>query len=187
MSTDDDEYRAYFGQRLKTARKKIGLNQAELAARIGVARDTYGRYERGELSPTAETLARIAVQLHEVVDADWLLFGHVTDLQIPEAIKLKRIGYVSGLAFGEHGGSARVSFGIGDVLRIVEACLQLGEPDDDMRAAITHAIETIVGWLSYPDLRGMELDVPIARHAVQFQPILPTDESAADVSLDSED
>ncbi|MCW9058743.1 MAG: helix-turn-helix domain-containing protein [Gammaproteobacteria bacterium] len=75
MSIENTAFRSEFGDRLKAARKIMGLNQAEFATRIGVARDTYGRYERGELSPATEVFALIARELSDITDANWLLFG----------------------------------------------------------------------------------------------------------------
>ena len=37
-----------FGNRLKEERKKLGLNQAEIAKKCGVSREMWGKWERGE-------------------------------------------------------------------------------------------------------------------------------------------
>jgi len=42
------------------ARKEAGLTQAELAARAGTAQAVISRIERGTMSPTLDTLTRIA-------------------------------------------------------------------------------------------------------------------------------
>lgn len=47
-------------ERLKAARKNLGLNQAQAAEKCGVTRDTWSRYERGLVSPGMEVLAAFA-------------------------------------------------------------------------------------------------------------------------------
>jgi transcriptional regulator with XRE-family HTH domain len=52
------------GDELQRLRKRLGLTQVELAARVGVTRVTIGRQERGEVripEPTAR-LIRLLVQ-----------------------------------------------------------------------------------------------------------------------------
>ena len=46
--------------RLYSLRKEIGLNQTELAKRLGVGRTTYAMYEQGRRSPDFDTLSEIA-------------------------------------------------------------------------------------------------------------------------------
>lgn len=48
------------GERLREARTALGLKQEEIAERSGVAREQWGRYERGGAAPGAEVLARAA-------------------------------------------------------------------------------------------------------------------------------
>ena len=62
-----------FGQRLKEVRTYTGMSQAEAAPKLHIAKDTLSRYERGEVSPTAEVLMLMAIGLG--VNADWLLTG----------------------------------------------------------------------------------------------------------------
>jgi len=58
--------------RLAKARHFAGLEQAELAARMGLSLKTVSRYERGE-SPRFDTLISWAEVCN--VDANWLLTG----------------------------------------------------------------------------------------------------------------
>src|SRR5689334_3371708 len=51
--------------RLRDARIAKRLNQAELAARIGVTRQSISAYEHGEKAPEASTLALIAQALDQ--------------------------------------------------------------------------------------------------------------------------
>lgn len=66
---------ATFAERVKEARKKAGLSQAELAEKLGVGQNTVSNYENatGEKgsAPKLETAARIADVLN--VSLDWLV------------------------------------------------------------------------------------------------------------------
>lgn len=52
-----------FGEVVRTARKKLGLSQEELAGRSGLHRNAIGLVERGERSPRLDTIMAIAVGL----------------------------------------------------------------------------------------------------------------------------
>ena len=67
--------------RLRQSRKKQSLSQAEMAAKLGVSRRSYGLYELGKTRPTADKLQRMAQTLH--VSTDWLLTGTATTDQTP--------------------------------------------------------------------------------------------------------
>lgn len=49
-------------------RKKKGVSQAELGKMIGTSGDVIGRYERGDISPSIEAVAKIADALEVSVD-----------------------------------------------------------------------------------------------------------------------
>ncbi len=59
------------GDTAREARQKAGLTQADVAERIGVATEVYGRLERGLLMPSVPTLRRLCVALR--LPADKLL------------------------------------------------------------------------------------------------------------------
>jgi transcriptional regulator with XRE-family HTH domain len=48
------------GERIKSARKKAGLSQKDLANRMGVTQSNISQYENGYKSPGYETLERFA-------------------------------------------------------------------------------------------------------------------------------
>ena len=52
------------GQRIKAARKKAKMTQAELAAKLGIPYQSVGQWERDVRKPKKETLANIAKELH---------------------------------------------------------------------------------------------------------------------------
>lgn len=57
------------GDAARAARQKAGLTQADVAERIGVATEVYGRLERGLLMPSVPTLRRICLALHLPADS----------------------------------------------------------------------------------------------------------------------
>lgn len=62
-SSDDDSLTRRLGQRLAALRADAGLSLAELAERSGVSRSMISLIERGESSPTAVVLDRLATAL----------------------------------------------------------------------------------------------------------------------------
>ena len=68
----DKEYikrlRAAIGPRIRTARKALGMTQFTAAKRIGIAKEYYGRLERGHALPSTETLVWIADAMNVSVD-----------------------------------------------------------------------------------------------------------------------
>lgn len=59
----DEDGRRVLGKRIQGLRKARGLSQAEAARRAGVGRVTLARLEKGEQSPTLETLERLSAGL----------------------------------------------------------------------------------------------------------------------------
>ncbi|MBJ6760879.1 helix-turn-helix transcriptional regulator [Myxococcaceae bacterium JPH2] len=60
-----------FGAAARDARLRLGLTQADVAERVGIAMEVYSRMERGKMLPRAQTLRRLCDVLH--VSADVLL------------------------------------------------------------------------------------------------------------------
>jgi transcriptional regulator with XRE-family HTH domain len=58
-SKKTDNTRKELGNKLKEARKKVGLTQAEVAEAAEVNTNYYARIERGEENPSFEKLNRI--------------------------------------------------------------------------------------------------------------------------------
>jgi transcriptional regulator with XRE-family HTH domain len=83
MSTNKDKFLMHFSGRLKKSRQEakpwdgVSWTQDVLAKKVGVSRLTIGRYERGDISPTAEVLSIICSYLN--IDANWLLTGFYVD------------------------------------------------------------------------------------------------------------
>ncbi len=57
----------YLGEVLREARLKAELTQADVAERVGVATEVYGRIERGNLTPSVPNLRKLCMVLR--VDA----------------------------------------------------------------------------------------------------------------------
>ncbi len=51
---------AALGRAVRTIRIERGLSQEEAGSRAGIGRSFYGRVERGEASPTYETILKLA-------------------------------------------------------------------------------------------------------------------------------
>ena len=58
-----------FSELLKECRKKQGVSQAELAARLGVTQQAVGKRASGKSSPDPSTVARIAQLLTTTADS----------------------------------------------------------------------------------------------------------------------
>lgn len=59
--------------RLTTRRVELGLEQEEVAARMGVARAAYSQYETGKVTPTLEKIEKAAEALE--TSPQWIAFG----------------------------------------------------------------------------------------------------------------
>lgn len=59
------------GETARAARERLGLTQAQVAQRTGLAPNVYGRIERGGMMPAVPTLRKLALTL--VISADALL------------------------------------------------------------------------------------------------------------------
>ncbi len=57
-----------FGQNLMLIRKQKKLSQADLGKIIGTSGDVIGRYERGDITPSVDVVAKIADALDVSVD-----------------------------------------------------------------------------------------------------------------------
>lgn len=57
-----------FGQNLMLIRKQKKLSQADLGKIIGTSSDVIGRYERGDITPSVDVVAKIADDLDVSVD-----------------------------------------------------------------------------------------------------------------------
>ena len=47
------------GERARAARTRLGLNQSEVAERVGISNEVYGRLERGLMTPRLTTFLRL--------------------------------------------------------------------------------------------------------------------------------
>jgi transcriptional regulator with XRE-family HTH domain len=60
MGIDETDQKLVLAEHLRTLRIDRGITLQELAAKSGISRATLSRIENGEVSPTAETLGRLA-------------------------------------------------------------------------------------------------------------------------------
>ena len=73
-----------FSELLKQCRKKQGVSQAELAAKLGVTQQAVGKWESGKSSPDPSTVARIAELLNTTADYLLGLYRPVSNVSAPE-------------------------------------------------------------------------------------------------------
>lgn len=76
--TKTQNSKAAFGKRLAAAREAKGLTKQKLGEVISVHHSQIGRYEKGEASPAAEVLKKMANALN--VSTDYLMNGTAADL-----------------------------------------------------------------------------------------------------------
>lgn len=77
------------GKRAREARDALQLTQAEVAERVGIATEVYGRLERGKMMPSVGTLVHLVRVLG--VTADQLLSSPYLSAQKEQAPELRRI------------------------------------------------------------------------------------------------
>ncbi|MBI5543541.1 MAG: helix-turn-helix transcriptional regulator [Deltaproteobacteria bacterium] len=65
----DDELAMALGDVARAARVRAGLTQADVAERVGIATEVYGRLERGLMLPSVETLRKLSRVLGIAADA----------------------------------------------------------------------------------------------------------------------
>jgi transcriptional regulator with XRE-family HTH domain len=59
---------AHVGQVAREARLRAGLTQADVAERVGLATEVYGRMERGRMLPSVPSLRRLCITLRTSSD-----------------------------------------------------------------------------------------------------------------------
>lgn len=79
LSTASGEAGWHVGDDIRKARTNARLEQAELARRVGVARSTVSKWERGISEPSYSQYRRIA----QVTDSHWLLTESVRLVRLP--------------------------------------------------------------------------------------------------------
>ena len=57
------------GEACRAARAKAGLTQEDVADRVGIATEVYGRLERGNMTPSVPTLRKVCLVLELSADA----------------------------------------------------------------------------------------------------------------------
>jgi transcriptional regulator with XRE-family HTH domain len=77
-TTKTQNSKVAFGKRLTAAREAKELTKEKLGKVVGVHHSQIGRYEKGEASPSAEVLKKMANALH--VSTDYLMNGTTADL-----------------------------------------------------------------------------------------------------------
>jgi transcriptional regulator with XRE-family HTH domain len=97
------------GDRLREERERLGLNQTDLAAKVGVSKNSQYNYEKGERSPDAEYLAalqgvgadttyillgqRAAVALDSLSSVESEILGYLRRLDDYNLESIRRMAY----------------------------------------------------------------------------------------------
>jgi len=75
----DKPLSSILGAAVRTARVRAGLTQEDVAERIGMASEVYGRMERGQMLPRVENLRRLCLVLnvppHELLGLETMAPG----------------------------------------------------------------------------------------------------------------
>lgn len=183
MSRDNESYRNNFGKRMAAARKRAGMNQAELADTVGIGRATLSRYERGDLTPPTDVLADLAIvfQPHDV-SLEWLLYGALDDSDYTPPIRVKSFGSLVALRFVS-GGTAEVLMTTPEVTRILRACdafeASRAEPNQEAQEAIDLLLEH---FSEIEESISLLADVPIAALGARLVPSIPDCDTRDDLS-----
>ena len=80
-------------EQLKVLRKRDRMTQAEVAAKLGVDRSTYAKYETGQSEPNFETVQALAAMFG--VSADFLISGTSAGIRSPGGISIPVLGDVA--------------------------------------------------------------------------------------------
>ena len=65
----DEKLQSLLGEAARAARLRLGLTQAEVAEKAGLAQSVYGRIERGMMMPSVPTLRKLCLTLGISSDA----------------------------------------------------------------------------------------------------------------------
>ncbi len=83
-----------FGKRLAELRKKAGMSQEELAAKLGTQGPAIGRYEREVARPTIEVATKISKILG--VSLDYLVGNTDSELDADTLSRIQQVDKLSG-------------------------------------------------------------------------------------------
>ncbi|OOX27310.1 transcriptional regulator [Vibrio parahaemolyticus] len=182
-----------FGLRLKSVRARLALNQSQMAAQIGVSKDTLSRYERGELTPSIDVLKRIVENYSsDGVTADSLLLDDKPKIPSRSA---GNVGWATGFDF-QNGGSFEIAIGFNDLAKLCETMTvftELNIPLTDKLLDAADALRDVnEGFDATPTdmfladvqeidvMSYLKVTVPIAQQAASLTPVFIEEESKKD-------
>ncbi|OHX42486.1 transcriptional regulator [Vibrio parahaemolyticus] len=193
MSTNKKADAPSFGLRLKSVRARLALNQSQMAAQIGVSKDTLSRYERGELTPSIDVLKRIVENYSsDGVTADSLLLDDKPKIPSRSA---GNVGWATGFDF-QNGGSFEIAIGFNDLAKLCETMTvftELNIPLTDKLLDAADALRDVnEGFDATPTdmfladvqeidvMSYLKVTVPIAQQAASLTPVFIEEESKKD-------
>ncbi|TOJ49622.1 transcriptional regulator [Vibrio parahaemolyticus] len=193
MSTNKKADEPNFGLRLKSVRARLALNQSQMAAQIGVSKDTLSRYERGELTPSIDVLKRIVENYSsDGVTADSLLLDDKPKIPSRSA---GNVGWATGFDF-QNGGSFEIAIGFNDLAKLCETMTvftELNIPLTDKLLDAADALRDVnEGFDATPTdmfladvqeidvMSYLKVTVPIAQQAASLTPVFIEEKSKKD-------
>ncbi len=193
MSTHKKADSPNFGLKLKSVRARLALNQSQMAAQIGVSKDTLSRYERGELTPSIDVLKRIVENYSsDGVTADSLLLDDKPKIPSWSA---GNVGWATGFNF-QNGGSFEIALGFNDLAKLCETMTvftELNIPLTDKLLDAADALRDVnEGFVATPTdmfladvheidvMSYLKVTVPIAQQAASLTPVFIEGESKKD-------
>ncbi|ENM6410844.1 helix-turn-helix domain-containing protein [Vibrio parahaemolyticus] len=193
MSTNKKADAPNFGLRLKSVRARLALNQSQMAAQIGVSKDTLSRYERGELTPSIDVLKRIVENYSsDGVTADSLLLDDKPKIPSRSA---GNVGWATGFDF-QNGGSFEIAIGFNDLAKLCETMTvftELNIPLTDKLLDAADALRDVnEGFDATPTdmfladvqeidvMSYLKVTVPIAQQAASLTPVFIEEKSKKD-------
>jgi transcriptional regulator with XRE-family HTH domain len=129
--SEDRDLEAVLGSGLRSARQRAGLTMARLAELSGVSQPHLSQLENGKVSPSINTLYRLANALG--ISPQQLLPGTV-----PTSIAIVRAGSVTPTAITDSPGSAMARVLVGSPDRMLQVQELSVEAGDDLGGAFSH-------------------------------------------------
>ncbi|SHO55008.1 helix-turn-helix domain-containing protein [Vibrio quintilis] len=185
MSTKNASFKSNFGEKLKIARKDLGLNQNMMASQLGISRDTLSRYERGELSPSLEVFSKMLELFDNIgLSAEDLLFER-PKREITTHL-VRSWGWAKGYSFVS-GGSFRVGATYRDIVRLIEEMINTF-PSENPFTSTPEKMESYFYALEEDaekqeqgqSVHEFELRIPIAGHSASLKAEFPDEERNVD-------
>jgi phage repressor protein C with HTH and peptisase S24 domain len=123
--------------RIRTARKKAGLTQAELAEVVGIAQTAISQLESGK---TLRSSYLIQIARACSVNSSWLATGE-GEMHSPEDMKNLGRALIGEIFYDEHEDDTRLNQALRDRIEFLRAASKIAPSDSDFSTDIPYLIE----------------------------------------------